>query len=154
MTTALTVNWFGCGCAGRVSGRYASGVTTAARTLLAVALGGATGSLLRWVVDLLLPVTPGSVPWGTLLVNVFGSAVLGAVVVVLDSGVGSGVHRAFFATGVLGGFTTFSTYTMQVILLTDAAPAVALTYLVATPLLCVTGAGLAATLVRQLWNLP
>lgn len=137
-----------------MSGRYASGVTLAARTLLAVALGGAAGSLLRWFVDLLLPVLPGSLPWGTLLVNVLGSAVLGVVVVVLDSGVGSGVHRAFFSTGVVGGFTTFSTYTVQVALLADAAPAVALTYLVATPFLCVTGAGLGATLVRQLRNLP
>lgn len=139
---------------GRVSEGYAACVTLAARTLLAVAAGGAAGSLLRWFVDLLLPVSPGSIPWGTLVVNVLGSAVLGAVVVVLDSGVGSGVHRAFLSTGVLGGFTTFSTYTVQVALLTDVAPAVAVTYLVATPLLCLTGAGLGAALVRQLWNLP
>lgn len=128
-------------------------MTRPARTLLAVALGGATGSLLRWFLELLLPAESGTVPWGTLLVNVLGCAVLGTVVVVLDGGVGSAVHRAFLTTGLLGGFTTFSTYALQVALLGDTAPVVALAYLVATPLLCVPAAGLAAALVRRAWRL-
>lgn len=115
-----------------------------AQTLLAVSVGGAVGSLLRWLVDVLLPGAPGTVPWGTLLVNVLGSAVLAVVVVALERGTGSDVHGAFLATGVLGGFTTFSTFAMQVALLGGTAPAVALTYLVLTPLLCVTAAALAA----------
>lgn len=126
---------------------------TSVRTLLAVGLGGAVGSLLRWFVEVLLPAASGTVPWGTLGVNVLGSAALGAVVVVLDSGVGSGVGRAFLTTGLLGGFTTFSTYAVQVALLGDV-PAVALAYLVATPLLCVAAAGLAASVVRQVWRMP
>lgn len=126
---------------------------TSVRTLLAVGLGGAVGSLLRWFVEVLLPAASGTVPWGTLVVNVLGSAALGAVVVVLDSGVGSGVGRAFLTTGLLGGFTTFSTYAVQVALLGDV-PAVALAYLVATPLLCVAAAGLAASVVRQVWRMP
>lgn len=115
-------------------------------------LGGAVGSLLRWFVEVLLPAGPGTVPWGTLMVNVLGSAALGAVVVVLDRGVGSTVDRAFLTTGLLGGFTTFSTYAIQVALLASAAPTVALTYLVATPMLCVAAAGLAATVARQVWR--
>lgn len=115
-------------------------------------LGGAVGSLLRWFVEVLLPAGPGTVPWGTLAVNVLGSAALGAVVVVLDSGVGSTVDRAFLTTGLLGGFTTFSTYATQVALLGSAAPVLALTYLAVTPLLCVAAAGLAATVARQLWR--
>lgn len=124
-------------------------MTLTARTLLAVASGGAVGSLLRWAVDALLPETSGTLPWGTLLVNVLGSALLGVVVEVLDHGAGSGVRGAFLGTGVLGGFTTFSTYAVQMALLGDTDPAVTLTYFVATPLLCVAAAGLAIASVRR-----
>lgn len=122
--------------------------------MFAVALGGAVGSLLRWLVELVLPASTGTVPWGTLLVNVLGSVLLAGAVVVLDSGVGSVVHRSFLGTGVLGGFTTFSTYAVQVAVLGDVAPATALAYLVATPLLCVAAAWLAAAWVRRAWGLP
>ncbi|WP_192498761.1 fluoride efflux transporter FluC [Ornithinimicrobium pratense] len=124
-------------------------MTLTARTLLAVSAGGAVGSLLRWFVDVLMPGAWGTLPWGTLLVNVLGSALLGVVVEVLDRGGGSGVLGAFLTTGVLGGFTTFSTYAVQVALLGGADPAVALTYFVVTPLLCVAAAGLATTWVRR-----
>lgn len=129
-------------------------MTLAARTLLTVAAGGAVGSLLRWLVDVLLPAAPGTVPWGTLLVNVLGSGVLAVVVVVLPGGRGSHLSRAFLSTGVLGGFTTFSTYAMQVSLLGEGAPVVALTYLMATPLLCVVAASVAAALVPGAWRTP
>lgn len=129
-------------------------MTPELRTLLAVALGGALGSLLRWSVDVLLPAAPGTVPWGTLFVNVAGSAALGAVAVVLRRGAASAAYRAFVTTGLLGGFTTFSTYSVQVALLGGAAPAVALAYLVMTPLLCVGAAGLAAALTRRVRAVP
>lgn len=121
-------------------------------TLASVALGGALGSVLRWLVELALPQAQGGVPWGTLLVNVAGSALLGATVVVLDSGVGSGLHRGFLATGVLGGFTTFSTFAVQVGLGLAVAPAVALVYLFLTPVLCVAAAALAAAWTRRSWT--
>ncbi|MFK5635166.1 MULTISPECIES: FluC/FEX family fluoride channel [unclassified Ornithinimicrobium] len=123
----------------------------AAPTLASVALGGALGSVLRWLVELVLPQAQGGVPWATLLVNVVGSALLGAVVVVLDSGVGSGLHRGFLATGVLGGFTTFSTFAVQVGLGLEVAPAVVLLYLLLTPALCVGAAALAAGWTRRAW---
>lgn len=125
-----------------------------ARTLIAVALGGAVGSLLRWLVELLLPAAAGALPWGTFVVNVLGSVMLGVVVVVLDSGVGSAAHRGFLATGLLGGFTTFSTYAVQVTLLGQVTPALALVYLVLTPPACVGAAWLAAAWTRRVWRRP
>jgi CrcB protein len=115
-------------------------VSFAPSTLVAVALGGAVGSVLRWAAESALPAPAGAFPLGTLLVNVAGSAVLGAVVVLLDRGAPASPHRAFLATGLLGGFTTFSTYAVQVALLGGTAPAVALTYAVLTPAVCVGAA--------------
>jgi fluoride exporter len=117
-------------------------------TLAAVALGGAVGSVLRWAVEGLLPSSSGSFPVGTLLVNVAGSAALGALVVLLGAGASAAPHRAFLTTGLLGGFTTFSTYAVQVALLGATAPAVALTYALLTPVLCVGAAWVGAAAVR------
>lgn len=119
------------------------------RILLAVAVGGALGSVLRYAVELLLPATPGSPPWGTLLVNVAGSAALGVFVVVLERGLVRPHHHGFVSTGLLGGFTTFSTYAVQVAVIGGDTPAVALAYAVLTPLLCVAAAGLAAAGARR-----
>jgi fluoride exporter len=129
-------------------------VPLAPRTLVAVALGGAVGSLLRWLLELLLPAAAGTVPWPTFLANVLGSAVLGVVVVVLDRGVASAALRGFLTTGLLGGFTTFSFYAVQVTLLGHVAPALALTYLMLTPLACVGAAWLAAAWARRIWGMP
>lgn len=121
-------------------------MSVAPRTLLAVASGGALGSLLRWLVETALPAAAGGVPWATVLVNVAGSAVLGAVVALLGSG--APLRRAFLGTGVLGGFTTFSTYAVQVALLGRVVPALALGYAVLTPVLCVGAAWSGAAWVR------
>lgn len=118
------------------------------RTLAAVALGGATGSLLRWGVEAALPPSPGTVPWATLLVNVVGSALLGAAIVLLGRGALWAGRRAFLTTGLLGGFTTFSTYAVQAAVLLDQAPGVAVVYTVLTPVTCVGAAALAAAAVR------
>lgn len=119
------------------------------RTLAAVALGGATGSLLRWGVEVALPAAPGAVPWSTLLVNVVGSALLGATVVLLGQGALWAGRRAFLTTGLLGGFTTFSTYAVQAAVLVGQTPVVAVVYALLTPVTCVGAAYLAAAGVRR-----
>ncbi len=118
------------------------------RILLAVASGGALGSLLRWSAEVALPAGEGGLPWATLAVNVLGSAVLGVVVGVLDRGQPRPALRGFLATGLVAGFTTFSTYAVQVALLAGGAPAVGALYAVLTPVLCVTAAWAAATASR------
>jgi CrcB protein len=79
-----------------------------------VAVGGALGAVSRhwlsgWVSDL----TGGAFPWGTLAVNVLGSFLLGVLVVWLEYMVDSGPARALLAFGVLGAFTTFSTFSYE-----------------------------------------
>jgi CrcB protein len=82
--------------------------------LLAVALGGALGSVTRYGLGLAWPEPPGTgFPWTTFTINVTGSLAIGVLVAVL----GATPHpllRPLLGTGVLGGFTTFSTYAEQV----------------------------------------
>lgn len=74
-----------------------------------VALGGAVGGGLRVGVNALLPAQPGGFPWATFAENVTGAFVLGFVVVLIVQLLpGSRYWRPFLATGVLGGYTTFS----------------------------------------------
>ncbi|MET9359718.1 fluoride efflux transporter CrcB [Streptomyces sp. NPDC006632] len=80
-----------------------------------VALGGAVGAAARYGAALLWPTAPGSFPWTTLLVNAAGCAVIGVfMVVVTDVWAAHRLVRPFFGTGVLGGFTTFSTYAVDI----------------------------------------
>lgn len=87
--------------------------------LLLVAAGGAIGAAGRHLVGLLaLRHLGAAFPYGTLAVNVIGSLVMGLFIAWLarHEPQPSGV-RLFFATGVLGGFTTFSAFSLEVALL-------------------------------------
>jgi CrcB protein len=94
--------------------------------LLVVSAGGAAGALARYGVGLALPERHASLPLGTLLINVVGSFALGVLV--------GGWHdarwlRPLLGTGFLGGFTTFSTLSVQLGHLLRDRPAVAVLYL-------------------------
>ena len=79
-----------------------------------VALGGAVGAVGRWAVLVLLPSSRSHFPWGTFVVNVSGSAVLGFVLLLLLVQFPSGrVARPMIATGVIGAYTTFSTCVVE-----------------------------------------
>jgi CrcB protein len=86
------------------------------KMLLAVALGGAVGAVLRyktvgWVAHLM----GHGFPWGTLVVNVVGSFAMGALIELGALKLNlSGEMRAFLAVGLLGAFTTFSTFSLDV----------------------------------------
>ncbi|WP_261991499.1 fluoride efflux transporter FluC [Streptomyces sp. OR43] len=80
-----------------------------------VALGGATGASARYGAALLWPTGTGTFPWTTLVVNVVGCAVIGVFMVVIsEAWTPHRLVRPFFGTGVLGGFTTFSTYAVDI----------------------------------------
>lgn len=83
--------------------------------IVAVALGGATGAVLRYLVSTAVTRTLGSgFPYGTLSVNVAGSLALGVLVVALTSRLDvSAELRGFLTVGLLGGFTTFSTFALE-----------------------------------------
>lgn len=97
------------------------------RIVLAVAVGGALGTLARHALTLALD-PMASLPWGTLLANLLGSLLLGVVVAVVVSP----LWRAAVGTGVLGGFTTYSAFAVQTSELAADRPAMALGYALAT----------------------
>jgi CrcB protein len=103
---------------------------------LLAALGGALGALARWGVATALPPSPGGWPWATLLVNLTGCLLIGALLAVLLSRFPtSTLLRPFLAVGVLGGYTTFSTFAVDLVRLGEAgAWLVATGYLVASVL--------------------
>ena len=76
------------------------------RNLLLVALGGAVGSVLRY----LLSNMNTSFPWGTFAVNILGSLLIGLLVGLVGRGVLSPEMKLLLVTGFCGGFTTFSTF--------------------------------------------
>jgi fluoride exporter len=83
---------------------------------LAIALGGALGSVGRyWLAVWALPIS-GTLPWGTILINVIGSFAIGLFgAMTLDTGRYPlpEVARLFFMVGICGGFTTFSSFSLQ-----------------------------------------
>ena len=90
------------------------------RIALLVALGGATGSVLRWLVTQWAQrLTPASsFPWGTLTVNAVGSLAIGALMTLAAERASlSPEMRMLLVTGVLGGFTTFSAYSYETLVL-------------------------------------
>ncbi|HEU4406542.1 MAG TPA: fluoride efflux transporter CrcB [Polyangiaceae bacterium] len=84
-----------------------------------VAAGGAAGSVGRYALALLsLRLTGGRLPWGTFAANVLGCFGLGVVVALAGRAGGlSELGRLFWATGVMGGLTTYSTYNYETIAL-------------------------------------
>jgi CrcB protein len=104
------------------------------RWLPLIMLGGGLGTAARAGLETLFPPAPAAVPWTTLLINVIGSFVLGVLVEALSAaGPDRGVRRAVrltLGTGVLGGFTTYSTFMVETAdRLRDGHVSVALAYL-------------------------
>lgn len=90
-------------------------------TAVAVLLGGAVGSTLRYLTDLLVQSRHASrMPWGTFTVNIVGSFVLGVVAAVCAS---SGTAYALWGTGFCGGLTTFSTFSFETVRLGEGGAA-------------------------------
>lgn len=109
------------------------------RPVLLVAAGGVAGSLARAAVSTALPHEPGTWGWSTVAVNALGAAVLLALLARRPDD----RTRLLVGTGALGGFTTFSGFVVDAVLLADAGrPGVAAAY-VALSLLTLLAAGVA-----------
>ncbi|HEU4792231.1 MAG TPA: fluoride efflux transporter CrcB [Nitrolancea sp.] len=82
--------------------------------ILLVAVGGAIGATARYLLGGWIQGWVGSsFPWGTLVINVSGSLIIGLVLGLVDRGALSSQTRLLLAVGVLGGYTTFSTFSYE-----------------------------------------
>lgn len=127
----------GGGIAQPVSG--AGGLLTRGAPVALVALGGACGSVARYGLALAaLRWSGGRLPWGTWAANVLGCFLLGGVVELASRAGGlSEQGRLFWATGVMGGLTTYSTYNYETIVMArEGRWGVALFNVAGTTLVC------------------
>ncbi|MER6143919.1 CrcB family protein [Streptomyces sparsogenes] len=117
----------------------------------AVAVGGGAGAAARYGASLLWPTTTGAFPWTTFTVNAVGCAVIGVfLVLITEVWAAHRLVRPFFGTGVLGGFTTFSTYAVDVQRLLDTGhPAAGLACLAATPAVAMAAVWAAVAATRR-----
>ncbi|MBI2708220.1 MAG: CrcB family protein [Actinobacteria bacterium] len=133
----------------------AGGDGSDAALVAAVASGGVVGTALRYAVARFAPVAAGTFPASTLLVNATGSAALGLLMAALARpGRATERWRAFAGTGIVGAFTTFSTFAVEVDRLFAVSRAgLAVTYV---GLSVVVGLGAAAVGLmagRRVWRL-
>jgi CrcB protein len=120
------------------------------RILGAISAGGALGALARYGLSTAFPAPPGGFPWATFTINVTGCALIGVLMVlVTDVWASHRYLRPFLGVGVLGGYTTFSTYILDIqrLVAAGAAPT-ALAYLAGTLLAALTATWLAVTATR------
>lgn len=120
-----------------------------ALVLAAVACGGGLGAGLRYWLTLRIPVRAEGIPWATLLANTLGCLVIGVLMATLtEMSAPPRLLRPFLGIGVLGGFTTFSSYSAEVrTLLGSGAIGTALGYLGGTMVACLLAvfAGISVT---------
>lgn len=112
-----------------------------------VAIGGGIGSAARFLAGAGAARLWGTAfPWGTLLINVLGSCVIGWFAARPGAGEGA---RAFVMAGLCGGFTTFSAFSLQTVeLLQYGATLRAFAYVALSVLLCLCGTALGLLLAR------
>jgi CrcB protein len=121
------------------------------QTLLAVAAGGAAGASARYMVSAaLLRLMGDAFPYGTLFVNVVGSFLMGVLIETLALKVNIPRDvQALLAPGFLGGFTTFSTFSLDAVTLFERqAYAAAAAYVLGSVILSITALVIGMVLVR------
>ncbi|MFQ5642360.1 MAG: fluoride efflux transporter CrcB [Thiogranum sp.] len=121
--------------------------------VLAIAGGGAAGALLRyWISSGVYLLAGRDFPYGTLVVNVFGSLLMGFLYIwLLERVMAGAAMRAFVLIGLLGAFTTFSTFSMETLNLMEAGQiGRAVLNVLLSVFLCIGAATLGVMLARQL----
>ncbi len=118
-------------------------------TYVQVALGGATGSVLRFWLGSVIGHKAGAPFWGTLFVNVTGCFLIGLLGNLRENGPGE-FDRYFLMVGVMGGYTTFSTFSLQTLdLLQKGSAPLALANIALSLVLCLLGVWLGHALGAQ-----
>lgn len=121
-----------------------------ASVLVAISCGGALGALARHGLSVAFPHPPAGMPWATLGINASGSLLIGVLMVLItDAWPGQRLLRPFLGVGVLGGYTTFSTYMLDIQqAIATGAPRVALAYLGLTLLAAMSAVLVGSVLTR------
>lgn len=123
------------------------------KQVLAVAAGGALGSALRfWMSTWVHGIAGRGFPYGTLTVNVLGSFLMGLLCVLLIDKFNVSLEwRAALLTGVLGGFTTFSSFSMETLTLFEMGePFKASLYILLSIAVCLAATWLGVVVARQI----
>jgi CrcB protein len=121
---------------------------------LAVGAGGAVGAMLRyWLSARVTGIMGLAFPWGTLTVNILGSFMVGiCMVLIAGKATGAEIWRLGLIVGILGGFTTFSAFSSEVLnLLQTEQWFRAIIFMSASILLCVTAAAAGVAAARQVF---
>ena len=115
-----------------------------------VSVGGMIGALLRYQTGILLPDRDDRIPWTTFGINVIGCFALGMLVVlVTERGPVNRLVRPFLGTGVLGGFTTFSSFSLDTIVMIERGEwLLAGTYVLLSVVVCLIGLYLGLLVTR------
>ena len=118
--------------------------------LLWVGLGGFAGASGRYLLSAAFAAANQRFPWVTLLINLFGSFLIGIVAeVAARTGSSDGGFTLFLKVGLCGGFTTFSSFSLEMLgLLEQGRTAAGVDYALLSVLLCLLGTLLGAALVR------
>ncbi|WP_324193524.1 fluoride efflux transporter CrcB [Nocardia otitidiscaviarum] len=119
--------------------------------LAVISLGGGIGALARYTLAQLWPTAPGGFPWATFAANVLGCFLIGVLMVAItEIRPAHPLLRPFLGVGVLGGFTTFSTYADDTrALLTPETVPTAIAYLALTVLCALAATATAVALTRR-----
>ena len=121
-------------------------------TVLAIAIGGALGSILRYLIGgAVQRVAHAGFPYGTLVVNVAGCLLIGVLIQYFMNAEPPSSVRGFLVVGFCGGFTTFSAFSMETIgLVYSGSYLRASVYVLASVVLCLTATATGMTLTRTI----
>lgn len=123
-------------------------------TVLSVALGGAVGASMRYLTGVftIRLMGPGY-PWGTITVNIVGSFLMGVIVVLLATKGGTHRFAPLLMTGLLGGFTTFSAFSLDFANMWEKGDMVhAYVYLAASVVLSIGALFVGMTIARSVFQ--
>mgnify|MGYP001115958525 CR=1 FL=1 len=123
----------------------------AASVLAAIAIGGIVGAEARYGLGLAWPHPAAGVPWSTLVINTAGCLLIGILMVLItERFTPHPLLRPLLGVGVLGGYTTFSTFTVDIVTVAvHGQPLLALEYLVVTPVAALVAVWLGVSLTRR-----
>jgi CrcB protein len=124
------------------------------RTAAAIAVAGALGALARWGIGTWFGQRFPSFPWGTMVINVSGSFLLGLLFAALiERSAGSPTMRIALTTGLMGAYTTFSTFSLETYrLFEDGATGAAIANIGLSLALGLVAVWLGISLGRAVWS--